>query len=94
MAQSKPEIRVVRDTAMLWWRLRFFFARLCEAVRVQFHRPRVDFFDPDYMTDLELSHFWHGRCGLIDWDLVRHRRRTGDKQAPWLKADASKGGAA
>jgi hypothetical protein len=52
---------------------------------------RVDLYDPDYMTDAEISHFLHGRGRCIDWDLVKQRRTAGDWQAPWPRRGSEAG---
>ena len=60
-----------------------FFQRCIQVAKDHQAGIRVNLYDPDYMTDEEISHFIHGRGPAIDWDLIESRRKSGDKQAPW-----------
>jgi len=65
-----------------------FFGHCIQAAKDHQAGIRLDLYDPDFMTDAEISHFIHGRGRLIDWDLVKQRRANGEKQAPWSENPA------
>lgn len=59
------------------------FFRHCIA-QAEALRREVEFdqFDPEYMTDQEISWFVHGRLHLIDWPQIRLRKKTGALARP------------
>jgi hypothetical protein len=46
-------------------------------------------YDPDYMTDAEISACFHGRGHTVNWNEVKRRHAAGELHAPWFPREVT-----